>query len=148
MNKMEKEIKTKNTIIHIDSIQHYVGLIPVLSGKITVLPQAIELKLKGKQTEAMQLAKEAFKWYTDDLNNSFFIYGFHISMPYIDVTKLNYFKLDFGNYHNAETIRIAYIYLTKMCIQFNRAIEEAEKVISKYQRTVQEAINELKKEKN
>jgi hypothetical protein len=129
------ELKTKNTIIQIDSIQYYAGLIPVLSGKITVLPQAIELKgLKDKQTEAMQLAKEAFKFYID-MDNSFFAYSFHISMPYIGTT-FNYFKLDFGNYHDAETIRIAFIYLTKMCIQFNRAINEAEKAILKYQTTL------------
>jgi len=162
ISETENRIETKNTLIEITKIEYHRGLIPLLAGKISVFDTALE----GKNTEAKNLAYEAFNRYEDERLRLYDYYnrfsmsyieflvphspddlGLNIHVTYADIPRYEDFKHDYEEYYDAKTIRIAYKYLTKLYDQYNDALYEAEQAILKYQQTLQEeAIEELKEE--
>jgi len=166
MIEIEKEIETKNTLIEITDVYDHRGLIPLFAGKITVYDTA--LKLGGKETEAKNLAYEAFYRYNEErlrlsdnydrfaLSYTEFLVphsthdlGLNIDITYADIPRYEDFENDYKEYFDTKTIRIAYKHLEKLLNQYNDALYEAEKAILQYQRTLQEEIiNELKEEKD
>jgi hypothetical protein len=153
---LEKEIKTKYTLIEIEELDYHRGLIPLFSGRITVYSDAYTLK--GKQTKAKKLAYDAFTSYEDqrlrryDYYNRFgmayteFLYpgspdlGLSVDITYANIPDFEDFKHDYEKYYDTKTIRTAYKYLTELYDQYNDALYEAEQAIRKYQKELENEI--------